>query len=236
MCPLRVRTSAPVVASHTFAVRSSLAVTIRDPSGLNDAELTRAGVPLEGEELGPGPRVPHLRRPVLARGDDPRPVRAERRRSDATGVPLEGEELGPALRVPHLRRPVLTAGDDPRPVRAERRRMTASVCPLRVRSSAPVFASHTFAVSSSLAVTIRDPSGLNDADDDAAGVPLEGEELGPVLASHTFAVPSRLPVTTREPSGLNAAERDAAGVPLEGEELGPAPRVPHLRRPVLTAR
>jgi hypothetical protein len=28
------------VASHTFAVRSSLAVTSRDPSGLNDADLT----------------------------------------------------------------------------------------------------------------------------------------------------------------------------------------------------
>ena len=125
MCPLSVRTSAPVVASHTFAVPSRLAVTIRDPSGLNDADWTPIGVPLEGEDLGTRRRVPHLRRPVPTRGHDPRPVRAERRRSDATPV-----------------------------------------CPLRVRTSAPVVASHTFAVPSSLAVTIRDPSGLNDAEVD----------------------------------------------------------------------
>ena len=40
VCPLSVRTSAPVLASQTFAVLSSLAVTIREPSGLNDAEMT----------------------------------------------------------------------------------------------------------------------------------------------------------------------------------------------------
>ena len=35
-----MRTSAPVFASHTFAVPSALPVTIRDPRGQNDAELT----------------------------------------------------------------------------------------------------------------------------------------------------------------------------------------------------
>ena len=83
VCPLSVRTSAPLFASHTFAVLSRLAVTIRDPSGLNDAEMTLTGVPLEREELGTALRVPDLRRLVLTRGDDPRPVGAERRRSDA---------------------------------------------------------------------------------------------------------------------------------------------------------
>jgi hypothetical protein len=38
VCPLRVRTSAPLRASQIFAVLSSPPVTIRDPSGLNDAE------------------------------------------------------------------------------------------------------------------------------------------------------------------------------------------------------
>ena len=46
VCPLSVRTSAPLVASQTFAVLSPLAVTIRVPSGLNDAELTRSVCPL----------------------------------------------------------------------------------------------------------------------------------------------------------------------------------------------
>src|SRR5262249_52317706 len=36
----RVNTSAPVVASHTFAGPHLVTVTIRDPSGLNDAEPT----------------------------------------------------------------------------------------------------------------------------------------------------------------------------------------------------
>ena len=107
MCPLRVRTSAPVFASQTFAVWSELPVTIRDPSGLNDADIDVTGVPLEGEDLGTTLRVPDLRRPVITPGHDPRPVRAERRRSDGTGVPLEREDLGTTLRVPDLRRPVV---------------------------------------------------------------------------------------------------------------------------------
>ena len=67
MCPLSVRTSAPLVASQTFAVLSSLPVTIREPSGLNDAESTEAGVPLEREDLGAAPGVPDLRRLVVTR-------------------------------------------------------------------------------------------------------------------------------------------------------------------------
>jgi hypothetical protein len=40
VCPIRVRTPAPVFASQTFAVLSLLPVTTREPSGLNDAEKT----------------------------------------------------------------------------------------------------------------------------------------------------------------------------------------------------
>ena len=44
VCPLSVRTSAPLFASQTLAVRSRLPVTIRDPSGLNVAEVTALNV------------------------------------------------------------------------------------------------------------------------------------------------------------------------------------------------
>ena len=50
VCPLRVRTSWPVCASHTFTVLSSLPLTRRLPSGLKATLQTPAGVPLEGEE------------------------------------------------------------------------------------------------------------------------------------------------------------------------------------------
>ena len=69
-------------------------------------------------------------------------------------------------------------------------------------------------------MTIREPSGLNDAERDGAGVPLEGEELGARRRVPHLRRPVLLAVTIRDPSGLNAAERDAVGVPLEGEELG----------------
>ncbi len=55
-------------------------------------------------------------------------------------------------------------------------------------------------------MTIRDPSGLNDAELTPPVCPLSERTSAPVMASHTFAVPSPLAVTTREPSGLNDAE------------------------------
>ena len=81
-----------------------------------------------------------------------------------SGRALECEDLGSGPRVPQLDGPIPAGGQQARAVRAEFRRLDRSVCPLRVRTSAPVTASHTFAVPSSLAVTIRDPSGLNDVD------------------------------------------------------------------------
>ena len=78
--------------------------------------------------------------------------------------------------------------------------------PLECEDRAPLLASHTFAVPSKLPVTIRDPSGLNDAEMTGRLCPLSVRTSAPLLASQTFAVPSRLPVTTRDPSGLNDAE------------------------------
>ena len=68
VCPLRVRTSWPVAASHTFTVSSPLPVTMRLPSGLNATLEHPAGVPLEGEEFlarrrrpTPSPSCPRCR-------------------------------------------------------------------------------------------------------------------------------------------------------------------------------
>ena len=55
-------------------------------------------------------------------------------------------------------------------------------------------------------MTIREPSGLNDAEVTTPVCPLSVRTSAPLFASHTFAVLSSLPVTIREPSGLNDAE------------------------------
>ena len=153
----------------------------------------------------------------------------------ATRVPFQFEQDRPRPRVPHLRRLVITAGDDPRAVRAERHAPHPVRVPFQFEQGVPVRASHTFAVRSSLPVTIRVPSGLNDTLDHRARVPFEVEQGVPVRASHTFAVLSSLPVTIRVPSGLNDTLRHHARVPFESSERRARPRVPHLRRPVLTA-
>ena len=46
VCPLRVRASWPVAASHTFTVPSSLAEARRLPSGLNATLMTAPVCPL----------------------------------------------------------------------------------------------------------------------------------------------------------------------------------------------
>ena len=135
----------PVLVSQTFAVLSLLAVTIRETSGLNAAELT-------------------------------------------SGVPREREDLRSPRGVPDLCCPVTTGGEDPRPVRAKRTELTKLSCPLSVRISAPVLASQTFAVLSKLPVTIRDPSGLNDAEPNPLVCPLSVRTSVPFLASQIFAV------------------------------------------------
>ena len=77
---------------------------------------------------------------------------------------------------------------------------------MRVRTSAPLRASHTLAVLSSLPVTTREPSALNDAELTPPVCPLRVRTSAPLRASHTLAVPSSLAVTTREPSALNDAD------------------------------
>src|SRR5262245_23718465 len=52
--------------------------------------LRRAAAPLDGAEKGAGPRVPGLHPPIVLRGQDLRPVRAEfRGKGDVAGVTPE---------------------------------------------------------------------------------------------------------------------------------------------------
>ncbi|HEV7404416.1 MAG TPA: hypothetical protein VGO11_15860 [Chthoniobacteraceae bacterium] len=66
-------------------------------------------------------------------------------------------------------------------------------------------ASHTRAVSSCEAVTIRMPSGLNCALRTQPAWPASVASSFPLAASHTRAVLSNEAVTIRMPSGLNCA-------------------------------
>src|SRR4051794_20171418 len=93
---------------------------------------------------------------------------------------------------------------------ADRDPVASYACLLSVRALVPAVASQTRAVRSSLAVTTRAPSGLNDAERTSPVCPLSVRATAPVRASQTRAVPSELAVTTRAPSGLNDAERAAA--------------------------
>jgi hypothetical protein len=70
----------------------------------------------------------------------------------------------------------------------------------------PVLASHTRAVLSEEAVTMRNPSGLNTALRTGPLCSLRILSGSPLLASQILAVLSSEAVTTRVPSGLNEAK------------------------------
>ena len=72
MCswPLRTAIAMPVAASQTRAVLSKDAVTMRDPSGLNAADLTQLLVAAEDGDRLAGRGVPDARGLVVRRGDD----------------------------------------------------------------------------------------------------------------------------------------------------------------------
>ena len=71
------------------------------------------------------PGVPNLRRPVVARGHDSRPVRTERCRRDDTNVSLQGENISTTTGVPDLYRAIPAPGHETRPFRAKLCRMDA---------------------------------------------------------------------------------------------------------------
>ncbi len=101
--------------------------------------------------------------------------------------------------------------------------------PARVRSSTPVSAFQTLAVWSSLAVTMRWPSGLKAAeltDSVITAMPARVRSSSPVAAFQTLAVLSSLAVTMRWPSGLKATELTDLGVVAAGEIHHPPPPPP----------
>ena len=59
VCPRRVKTSSPVVVSHSLMVRSSLPVARRRPSGLQASPSTNRGVSAKVEH-SPRGKVPDL--------------------------------------------------------------------------------------------------------------------------------------------------------------------------------
>ena len=70
----------------------------------------------------------------------------------------------------------------------------------------PVRASHTRAVSSRLAVAMREPSGLHDTEVTGPVWPLSTRASAPLRASQTRAIPSLFAVAMRDPSGLHDTE------------------------------
>src|SRR5207248_659991 len=91
-----------------------------------------------------------------------------------------------------------------RPSGLNRALLTVEVWACRAMICTPVEASHTLAVLSPPAVTIRRPSGLHDAWLNPSVWPLRVSTRAPVEASHTFAVLSIKAASTRLPSGLHA--------------------------------
>src|SRR4051812_48485868 len=81
-----------------------------------------------------------------------------------------------------------------------------------------------FAVRSRLPVTIRDPSGLNDAELTVPECPLRVRTSAPLRASHTFAVRSSLPVKIGRASCRERAEISVAAGSLRERTSDPPPR------------
>ena len=108
--------------------------------------------------LGCG-RFPNSSRLIRTTGDDPPPVRRKGNRSNPRGVSLEREQFPPAGRLPHLGRIIQTAGDNPLAVRRKGRRANPFAVPLERNQFPTTGRPHTFAVLSSLPVTILWPSG-----------------------------------------------------------------------------
>jgi hypothetical protein len=79
VCPLRLSTSAPVFASHSFTVLSALAGDDPGPVRTKRCIIHGVRVSLEIEHFGPRPRVPYSCRVVLTGGHDPRPIHTKRR-------------------------------------------------------------------------------------------------------------------------------------------------------------
>src|SRR5579862_7668917 len=92
-------------------------------------------------------------------------------------------------------------------------------------TSLPVTASHTLAVLSADAVTIRLPSFENDAANTPSEWPIKVRTSFPEAAPHTLAVLSHDPVTIRLPSGENEADLTRLVWPVSGSRRSDCPWV-----------
>src|SRR5258707_5514180 len=75
----------------------------------------------------PGLRVPEDDRGVLARGGEPKAVRADRHGDDVPGVAVEGVQLGPGVGVPDLDGVPRGYRDQAFAVRAERHQVAETI-------------------------------------------------------------------------------------------------------------
>ena len=208
---------------------------MRLPSGLNATLDTVPVWPVSGvaDRLAGG-RVPHPHRLVVAAGDDPRAVGAERHTAHRVGV--AGDRAGRRV------------GRWPRPTPAPScRRLpetirlpsglnatlhTVSVWPVSGGPIGwPVAASHTRTVLSKLPETIRCPSGLNATLSTPSVWPVSGVADRVGRWPRPTPAPScrRLPETIRSPSGLNATLHTASVWPVSGWPTGWPVAASHTR-------
>ncbi len=194
---------------------------MRSPSGLKAADMTNPVWPARERSSCAGLGIPDFGGVVGTGGDDAVAIGAEGRGPDESSVAGEGEEFLAGLGIPDFGGVVGTGGDDAVAIGTEGGGPDRIRCGRRGRGvPAPVWASQTLAVLSSLAVTMRSPSGLKAADKTDPAWPARVRSSAPVWASQTLAVLSALAVTMRSPSGLKAADKTnrMAG---EGEEFWP---------------
>ena len=174
VCPRRVKTSSPVVVSHSLMVRSSLPVARRRPSGLQASPSTKSVCPRRSRPLAPwkGPRSSlHRTRMYHRLLTDHRPRQV--------GRPEGTPRVAPGRRVAGARGP---RGPDPwHPRSSQSRRPSAeasqrlsglkatprtpAVCFSKLRISRPVSASQSLtsppiSCSLTLAEASHRPSGL----------------------------------------------------------------------------
>ena len=139
-------------------------------------------------------------------------------------MPLEGEEFLAGLGIPHLHLrgrllviPGAAAVARRLPSGLKATLSTEPVCPLKVRSSWPVWASHTFTVSCHARRAGQAFAVRAEGHAVTATAPLRARSSWPVWASHTFTV--RSPGSAGQALAVRAEGHavDAADVPLEGE-------------------
>ena len=156
---LQLSESRPLSASHTRAVLSMLAVTMRRPSGLYLALKTTDSWPSEFCEEAPAVGLPNPRRLVIARGDDAATIGTIRRAPDDVPMARKHREEAPAVGL-HTRAVLSQLAVTMRRPLGLYLALSAFPMALHLSEEAPAVGLPHRAVLSALAVTMRRPSGL----------------------------------------------------------------------------